>query len=355
VSHQPERKEKNCLNCGTTVVGRFCHVCGQENIVTKQGFWQVVSHFLYDLFHFDSNFFSTLKHLLFRPGFIPREYVEGRRKSYLDPIKMYFFTSALFFLIFFSVADPVKIGQDQNRLMTRQERIQYASMVYRELGDRHDPSLQRQLGFLLDTNYRISLKRQDTLIPSDSAFMMRINNLAYVMTAKKGSPVTVYGGPNWIGKKMESSWQAYRQKYGDDTNAMLRNIINTFLHKLPYVLFVSLPFFALILKLLYVRRKQFYYSDHAVFTLYHYIFTFILLLLYISIARLYEWLSWGILNFLGITLFLSGGLYLFIAMKKFYQQGWGKTLAKFLLLNFLGGIVLVFLFFAFLVFSIFQI
>lgn len=29
VSHQPERKEKKCLNCGAEVVGRFCHVCGQ--------------------------------------------------------------------------------------------------------------------------------------------------------------------------------------------------------------------------------------------------------------------------------------------------------------------------------------
>lgn len=148
--------------------------------------------------------------------------------------------------------------------------------------------------------------------------------------------------------------QEYTKNYGDDRNAMLKSVLDSFLHKLPYLLFVSLPFFALILKLLYIRRKQFVYTDHAVFTLYHYIFTFILLLLYILIARLYEWLGWGILEVLGIVLFLSGGVYLFLSMKYFYRQKNGKTFWKFIILNFLGIFVLLFIFIAFIFLSIFQ-
>ena len=110
MSHRPERKEKNCLNCGTTVIGRYCHVCGQENHPTSQSVWGFITHFVSDIFHFDGKFFSTLRQLLFRPGKIPREYVEGKRTRYLDPVKMYLFTSAFFFLIFFTVANPVKTG-----------------------------------------------------------------------------------------------------------------------------------------------------------------------------------------------------------------------------------------------------
>ena len=38
MSHQKERVEKNCLNCNAEVQGRFCQVCGQENIETKESF-----------------------------------------------------------------------------------------------------------------------------------------------------------------------------------------------------------------------------------------------------------------------------------------------------------------------------
>ena len=45
LSHSKERKEKNCLNCNTEVQGRYCHVCGQENIEPKETVWGLVTHF----------------------------------------------------------------------------------------------------------------------------------------------------------------------------------------------------------------------------------------------------------------------------------------------------------------------
>ena len=97
MSHQPERKEKDCLNCGTIIAGRFCQVCGQENIVPHQPVGSLILHFIYDIFHFDGKFFETLKYLLFRPGYVPAQFIAGKRISYLDPIRMYLFTSAIFF------------------------------------------------------------------------------------------------------------------------------------------------------------------------------------------------------------------------------------------------------------------
>lgn len=102
MSHGKERKEKDCLNCGAELNGRYCHKCGQENIEPKESFLHLVNHFVEDITHFDGKFFTTLKDLLFKPGFLSKEYLKGRRASYLHPIRMYVFTSAAFFLIFFS-------------------------------------------------------------------------------------------------------------------------------------------------------------------------------------------------------------------------------------------------------------
>ena len=102
MSHLKERKEKICLNCNAAIYGRYCHVCGQENLEPQESFWHLVTHFLFDLIHFDGKFFITLKYLLFKPGFLAEEHSKGRRASYLHPIRFYIFTSAFFFLIMFS-------------------------------------------------------------------------------------------------------------------------------------------------------------------------------------------------------------------------------------------------------------
>ena len=114
MSHLKERLEKNCLNCNAEVQGRFCQVCGQENVETKETVWQLISHFFQDITHFDGKFFSTLKYLMFRPGFLSLEYMKGRRASYVNPIRMYIFTSAFFFLIFFSL-----FKMDKQRLVSQ--------------------------------------------------------------------------------------------------------------------------------------------------------------------------------------------------------------------------------------------
>ena len=129
---------------------------------------------------------------------------------------------------------------------------------------------------------------------------------------------------------------------------------NAFMHLMPYMLFVSLPFFALILKLVYVRRKI-YYSDHAVFTLYHYIFSFILLLIVLLVQKADDFLKWTLFNYITLILVLYGGIYLLLSMKRFYGQRWGRTIMKFIIVNFLGFLMLLVLLIIFGIFSSFQI
>lgn len=90
-------------------------------------------------------------------------------------------------------------------------------------------------------------------------------------------------------------------------------------------LFILLPFFTLFLKLFYVRGK-FTYVDHLIFV-FHVQTVFFMLF---SIFFILEIFGVKPSNGIYMLLFL---IYLFIAMKKFYNQGYFKTFTKFILLN----------------------
>jgi hypothetical protein len=355
VSHQILRKETNCLNCGSQVNGRYCSKCGQENIEPKQNFWSLFTHFIYDVFHFDGKFFDTLRFLLFKPGFVPKEYTKGKRQSYLDPIRMYLFTSAVFFLVFFSITDPGEaIDITSRHQLNRMERYNFAASANNNLHHHPgDTNLQKQIKLVLDTSYNIYLLKDSIGHLTDTTFPVIYNGNNYLFRAEK-SHYTFKSNSDWIGRMAQEKWKAFKEKYGDDQNAIIKELIRSFLHKLPYILFVSLPFFALLLKLLYIRRKDFYYSDHAVFTLYHYIFSFLVLLVFFILNKIQAFSGWEFLSFFDVVLFLLGGLYLLIAMRRFYNQSWKKTITKFFILNFLGLVIFGLLMLVFIIFSFIQ-
>jgi hypothetical protein len=359
VSHQPERKEKDCLNCGAEVQGRYCHRCGQENIVTQQSFWSLTKHFVYDIFHFDGKFFDTLKYLLIRPGKVPREYINGKRMHFLDPIRMYLFTSAIFFLVFFSISKFENFYVLDERYMTKLERYDELSRLHAQLpGTTIDSVTYQRLNLLMDTTVRLRLLEvDDTMQVTDTTFLITRDKSRFVVRPLQVNADAVVDKEdrNWmIEKTFDEKWDKYRTSYGDDPNLMAKDLINAFIHKLPYLLFVSLPFFALILKLLYRRNRSLYYSDHAIFTLYHYIFSFILLLFFLFFNSLKNWSGWGIFDRIATITMWLWPIYLFIAMKYFYGQRLGKTLGKFLLVNFFGIISLLMLFSIFILLSVFQ-
>jgi hypothetical protein len=102
VSGHHYRKEKKCLNCGADVPDKFCSHCGQANTEPKESFFHLVADFFSDITHYDSKVFVTLKDLIFKAGFLTKEYNAGRRANYLNPIRLYVFISAVFFLVLFA-------------------------------------------------------------------------------------------------------------------------------------------------------------------------------------------------------------------------------------------------------------
>jgi len=98
MSHKKYRAESDCLNCGAEVIDKFCHRCGQENVDTRENFFHLVGHFISDYLHFDSKFFRSLIPLFSKPGFLTRQYWEGKRVRYIHPLRLFFFVTIIFMI-----------------------------------------------------------------------------------------------------------------------------------------------------------------------------------------------------------------------------------------------------------------
>ncbi|MGH8362513.1 MAG: DUF4286 family protein, partial [Gammaproteobacteria bacterium] len=88
-----------CQNCNAVLLGKFCVACGQPNHSYAAPLLADIQDFFGNHFGFDTKFFRSVMPLLFRPGFLSREYSAGRRVRYINPLRLYIFSSIVFFLV----------------------------------------------------------------------------------------------------------------------------------------------------------------------------------------------------------------------------------------------------------------
>jgi hypothetical protein len=90
-----------CLNCQTVLEGAFCHVCGQSADDFQRPIGKLIIEAFGDTFAFDGRLWRTLPKLVFRPGRLTKDYIEGKRVRYVPPFRMYLLSGILFFLALF--------------------------------------------------------------------------------------------------------------------------------------------------------------------------------------------------------------------------------------------------------------
>lgn len=394
MSHSKERHEKICLNCNANVVGRYCHVCGQENIEPKETVWSLISHFFYDITHFDGKFFSTTKFLITRPGFLPKEYIEGRRARYLHPIRMYVFSSALFFIFFYSLFHiPVNDGGEKDRVLIKKAK-QAKSIIDSARREAMLKATGSHDSAIIDRAFVIATLPYVKTIDSINEWELRTDTAGttekfkekYMRKREKRAKkeeddndyeINIVGAErrynsiqqydsvqkalpedkkdNWIERRAKHREIELNERYDGNQKAMVKDLIEKFIHTFPYLLFVSLPLFAWYLRFLYRKQKQqFPYVTHGIFLIYLYIFTFIDLTLYFILNKVHETMDWGWMAWIETAVLLFGVYYAYKAMRKFYGQKRGKTLFKFIILNFFAFWSVIFLFLVFFLFAAFK-
>lgn len=136
-------------------------------------------------------------------------------------------------------------------------------------------------------------------------------------------------------------WQRHAVRQAMNFVADPRAFSTNLIGKLPTMMFILLPLFALMLKALYIRRRR-YYVEHLIFSFHYHALVFLAAILFLlGYALASRFGLQAIKSNLGLALWLYLTLYLPIAMRRVYRQGWGKTLIKFGLLACMYGLVLI--------------
>jgi hypothetical protein len=93
-------KPSACANCGATLTGDWCSSCGQnlrgnERLATKA----IVGHLIEVITDYESATVRTFCDLWRRPGEVCKDYVEGRRKRYMNPVAYYLLSATVTVLL----------------------------------------------------------------------------------------------------------------------------------------------------------------------------------------------------------------------------------------------------------------
>lgn len=350
MSHSKIRREKICLNCGAVTPERYCPVCGQENIAPRQTVGHLISHFFSDITHFDGKFFITVKDLFRKPGFLSGEYMKGRRASYLDPVRMYIFTSAFFFISFFSLLNTKNIHIGEGPGLPLTSHLQLDSLLAN--AETAEDSAAIKAAFAAGSIVKGSQDSTNKTNLIIAGLQPEYHSLAEYDSAQQSLPADRRDG--LIRRTIKKKKIELSERYHENRTALLREWFDSFIHHFPKFFFFSLPVFALLLKLLYVRRKNFYYVDHGIFAVHLYIFSFLVLLLLLFFGKIQSISGWKWIDWIEAVIVIFPYWYYYRAMRNFYRQGRMKTLAKYILLFILSFAVQLVLFIGYLLYSVLE-
>lgn len=88
-----------CLNCGESLDGKFCSNCGQQQKDSDRSLKHLLGDLLNNLFFLDNRFWVSYKYLLFKPGVMTYEFLEGKRRKFMSPITLFLFVNVLYFFV----------------------------------------------------------------------------------------------------------------------------------------------------------------------------------------------------------------------------------------------------------------
>ncbi|MGL5920276.1 MAG: DUF3667 domain-containing protein, partial [Bacteroidales bacterium] len=218
-----------CRNCQTKLSGPYCHICGQNVFIgSKRSFRDIVFNTLENMFAVDHKLLITLKYLLFFPGHLTREYINGRIVSYVHPSKLFWFVSIFFFMFL------------TYNLRKQSEKVyKIKDLIEQEAGS---TLAGEKNGLSINGLTKDQLKYDEG----------NVNQIA----------------SSFLGLNKDIDLTGYLTSYS------------------PYISFLLIPFFALLLYTLY-RRKNYFYADYMAFALHFHAYIFLLAGSYLGIRILF--------------------------------------------------------------------
>jgi RNA polymerase subunit RPABC4/transcription elongation factor Spt4 len=314
---------------------QFCPHCGQkanDELTLGVLFYNTISNY----FSFDARFFKSYIPLMFKPGYLPKRFIEGKRLLYLHPAQMYLFISVVFFFLFSIITrestqqfdSALKKGFDKSAVVLDSLRKEpMIDSIKTEQLLKPLKENQVNVGFkdYKELDSIIKSNKDKPIVNSSFDFNEKKIDSLIVINASDTEIYKAMGLPKDAGvfkrKIYKQVLKFYKQRNGG-------SILQAFYDSIPIAMFILLPIFALLLKLFYYKKGSF--SHHLVFTFYYFSFLFMVFSILI-LANLIFKIS-GIL--IGLVMF-STFFYLLLAVKRFYDKGYFSSFIKSGIISFL--------------------
>jgi len=324
-------RQNTCKNCEQEfeIHYAYCPYCGQksdETLTLGVLFYNTISNY----FTFDARFFKSFIPLMLKPGYVAKRFVMGKRMMYLHPAQFYLFTSIVFFFLF-----SIIVRQQQQVL---DNKLKEGFESFEEIDSTATTTaidsftlkktfndIEKQAGLgTLNLEDTKDIEAIDSIIKTSGGISKKrrsaFNHKMDSLIANNAPDKEIYKemGMKDDAKAFERKLYAQALKFYKKRGG---GILQAFYDTIPISMFILLPIFALILKLLNYKRGRF--SHHLVFSFYFFSFLFVTF----SVMLLVNFI-WDIPLWVELMVAMCTFFYLLLAMKHFYKQGYFKSYLK---------------------------
>lgn len=337
-SHRKSMKYRGtkCLNCAHPLDKSdiYCPHCSQLNSKKQLSVKDFLAEFVGSILVYDSRLRHTLRDLLFRPGRITLNYVQGQRLKYANPFRFFLSVSIIYFLLQGIVA--LISPQEEAKSITYNTKITSGTIDSTGI---HRPPITFKSAIKGDTitakkleiSRYLSEKVLDTLSFMDDKLERSAIYLDYHYQHPEVAPSAALDSLHHI-NSFKSRWIYSRM-------IALKKIIENptefteyITAKIPFFLFFFTPFFAVFFWMLY-SRKKYTYMEHMIFIFHIFSFLFLTKLFFTFLVFIIDETYLD-----GLLILLLGPLYFYFALRNFYQESHLSTLLKFGLLSLIFNI-----------------
>lgn len=342
----------HCRNCDlrfTNGSGAYCSNCGQATALHPPTFFEFFHEFITHYVALEGKLWKTLWLLFFKPAELTREYRLGRKQRYISPLRLYITASFLFFLVIKIAGLGSTITYDTPDEEARMNTPMFVSNVKTDTANQSRTSTGKEAKESPVVSNAADHKPGEAA--DDKTVDDKVKGIASG-AAKNAKQSAIEGAKNSNAKnssaKEDDSIDAadfncaagamlcpwlkshLKQKYNGKTQTQVLGMLKDgTIANIPYALFMLLPLFALLTKLLYVNRG-YYYGEHVVYALHIHAFTFFVLLL---LALVPGW-------FRAVVL-IAATVYYFMALQRFFGGRWPMTFIRYMVIGVVYPILLV--------------
>lgn len=334
--HQ-HRHLTHCENCGAPLTGHYCGQCGQAAVDYRRSFRYVIADVLDSFLNWDSKFFTTIALLILKPWRLTNEFLAGKRVRYVNPLRLYLLASILFFFAVNYGAKGLRVDASK---LGQKDRADLAA----ELKDEDLPPAAREKlqELLREPETQASPTNASPSPPVTASPPAQSNDEQKQKYGKIGDRPFVLFDQGKSTTPFERWIEARAKEKMGEKGTKMGLFIATLFSNLPYMMLCCIPLFALVLKVLYIRRRIFY-IDHLIYALHIHTFFYAgVMLIVLATIGLTRAVPDAVAGWIIALLWIAFVTQIFLSIRYVYRQGWFFSIFKFLFGGFVYLIVLLF-------------